>query len=405
MMSNPLSDKHIALGVTGSVAAYKAVELASKLTQAGALVDVILTPSALKFVSALQFQSVTGRKAYTDADLWGGEAHVVHVNLGHSADLLVIAPITASTLSKLASGLGDNLLCVTALAAGCPILVSPAMDLGMYSNPATQHNVATLKERGVHFFGPAEGHLASGLTGPGRFEEPLRILAQIRYLLSRSGELKGKKIVVTAGGTQEAIDPVRLITNRSSGKQGYALAQAALDSGAEVILISAPTSLEVPTGAELVSVQSAAQMLEAVLKYTQKADALIMAAAVADFTPESVAANKIKKNNKNFSLELIPTQDILLNVAAQKAKTGFPRFTIGFAAESENLLQNAAQKITKKNLDMIVANDISLKDSGFEADNNTVFFLNQDGSQEALPTLTKSEVAERILQKITPWLI
>jgi phosphopantothenoylcysteine decarboxylase / phosphopantothenate---cysteine ligase len=404
-MSNPITDKHIVLGVTGSVAAYKAVELASKLTQAGALVEVVLTPSALKFVSALQFQSVTGRKAYTDADLWGGEAHVVHVNLGHSADLLVIAPITASTLSKLATGLGDNLLSVTALAANCPILVSPAMDLGMYSNAATQHNVAILKERGVHFFGPAEGHLASGLTGPGRFEEPLRILAEIRYLISRGGVLKGKKIVVTAGGTQEAIDPVRLITNRSSGKQGFAVAQAALDCGADVTLISAPTSLEAPAGVVFVPVLSAVQMLEAVLEHSQNADALIMAAAVADFTPAFIAGNKIKKNDSDLSLELVPTQDILLNVARQKAKTGFPRYTIGFAAESENLLQNAAQKITKKNLDMIVANDISLKGSGFEADNNTVVFLNKDGTQETLPILTKSEVAERILQKVTPWLI
>lgn len=403
-MSNPIAGKHIVLGVTGSVAAYKAVELASKLTQSGALVDVILTPSALKFVSALQFQSVTGRKAYTDSDLWGGEAHVVHVNLGHSADLLVIAPITASTLSKLATGLGDNLLSVSSLAAQCPILVSPAMDLGMYSNPATQHNVEVLKSRGVHFFGPAEGHLASGLTGPGRFEEPTRILAYIRYLLGRNGPLKGKKIVVSAGGTQEAIDPVRLITNRSSGKQGYAVAQAALDLGAEVTLISTPTSLTVPEGVNLISVQSAAQMQEAVLKSSHLAEALIMAAAVADFTPAHPADEKIKKDGKTFSLELTPTQDILLNVAELKAKSGFPHFTVGFAAESENLLANASQKIVKKNLDMIVANDISHKDSGFEVENNTVIFLYKDGRRENLPTLSKMEVGEKILEKIVTWI-
>ena len=403
-MANPFVNKHIVLGVTGSVAAYKAVELASKLTQAGALVDVILTASALHFVSALQFQSVTGRKAYTEADLWGGEAHVVHVNLGHSADLLVIAPVTASTMAKLATGLGDNLLSVSALAASCPILLSPAMDLGMYQNPATQNNIAILKGRGMYFIGPAEGHLASGLTGPGRFEEPANILAYIRYLLSRKGALQGKRIVVTAGGTQEPIDPVRLISNRSSGKQGYAIAQAALDSGAEVTLITGPTALVYPSGARVVPVQTAQQMLEAVLSSVAQADALIMAAAVADFTPAQPAENKIKKNVNSLSIELLPTQDILLAVARQKEKTGFPRFTIGFAAESENLLQNAAAKIDKKNLDMIVANDISQKGSGFEVDTNQVIFLYKDGTQEPLPVLSKLEVAEKIMQTVLSWL-
>ncbi|MHC1739669.1 MAG: bifunctional phosphopantothenoylcysteine decarboxylase/phosphopantothenate--cysteine ligase CoaBC [Anaerolineaceae bacterium] len=403
-MSNPFFEKHIVLGVTGSVAAYKAVELASKMTQAGALVDVILTPGALHFVSALQFQSVTGRKAYTDSDLWGGEAHVVHVNLGHTADLLVIAPVTASTMAKLANGLGDNLLCVSALAAGCPMLLAPAMDLGMYQNPATQKNVATLKERGVYFIGPAEGHLASGLTGPGRFEEPANILAYIRYLLSRKGSLQGKHIVVSAGGTQEPIDPVRLLSNRSSGKQGFAIAQAALDFGAEVTLITAPTSLVAPSGAKVVQVQTAAQMLDAVLLHCQKADVLIMAAAVADFTPAKMAENKIKKDRGAFSLELAPTLDILLGVAKQKATTGYPRFTVGFAAESENLLQNAASKMSKKKLDLIVANDISQKGSGFEGENNQVAFLNKDGSQESLPLLSKLEVADLIMQKIKIWL-
>ena len=403
-MSTPFAGKRIVLGVTGSVAAYKAIELASKMTQAGALVDVILTESALHFVSALQFQSVTGRKAYTDADLWGGEAHVVHVNLGHSADLLVIAPVTASTMAKLATGLGDNLLSVSALAAACPILLSPAMDLGMYQNAATQHNVAILKERGFHFFGPAEGHLASGLSGPGRFEEPADILAQVRYLLSRGGPLQGKRIVVSAGGTQEAIDPVRLITNRSSGKQGYAIAQAALDCGAEVTLITAPTALTAPAGAEVVPVQNAAQMLAAVLEHSKNADTLIMAAAVSDFTPIEAAKNKIKKGSGGLELSLVPTADILLEVAAQKAKSGYPRFTVGFAAESENLLQNAATKIEKKALDLIVANDISQKGSGFEVDTNQVVFLNKDGTQEPWPNLPKSEVAEKIVQKVITWL-
>jgi phosphopantothenoylcysteine decarboxylase/phosphopantothenate--cysteine ligase len=403
-MANPFENKHIVLGVTGSVAAYKAVELASKLTQAGALVDVILTESALKFVSALQFQSVTGRKAFTDADLWGGEAHVVHVNLGHSADLLVIAPVTASTMAKLANGLGDNLLSVSALAAKCPLVMAPAMDLGMFSHIATQKNVATLKERGAHFIGPVEGHLASGLTGPGRFEEPANILAELRYLLSRSGPLAGKKVVVSAGGTEEAIDPVRVITNRSSGKQGYAIAQSALDAGAEVTLIAANSHLAAPAGVKFIGTHSAGEMCDAVLDEISGADALVMAAAVSDFHPVDVAGQKIKKTGANLSIELEPTKDILLEVAAVKTKIGFPQITIGFAAESEHLLENAAEKMKKKSLDMIVANDISQPGSGFEVDTNQVTLLMKDGSQEKLPVMTKLEVADMIVSKLINWL-
>jgi phosphopantothenoylcysteine decarboxylase/phosphopantothenate--cysteine ligase len=403
-MTNPIEGKHIVLGVTGSVAAYKAVELASKLTQAGGLVDVVLTESALKFVSALQFQSVTGRKAYADSDLWGGEAHVVHVNLGHTADLLVIAPVTASTMAKLANGLGDNLLSVTALAAKCPLVLAPAMDLGMYAHTATQKNVAILKERGAHFIGPVEGHLASGLTGPGRFEEPVNILAQIRYLLSRGGPLSGRKIVVSAGGTAEAIDPVRVITNRSSGKQGYAIAQAMLDGGADVSLITAAESLTEPAGAKVVRVRSAADMLEAVLDECSGADALIMAAAVSDFRPVSPAEEKIKKGSGGLTVELEPTRDILMEVAVVKAKTSYPHITVGFAAESEHLLANAAEKMQKKSLDMIVANDISHPGSGFEVETNQVVLLLKDGTKEEYPLMSKTEVAEIILTKMVNWL-
>ena len=403
-MTNPLANKHIVLGVTGSVAAYKAVELASKLTQSGALVDVVLTESALKFVSALQFQSVTGRKAFTDADLWGGEAHVVHVNLGHGADLLVIAPVTASTMAKLATGLGDNLLSVSALAAKCPLVLAPAMDLGMYSHVATQKNVETLKERGAHFIGPVEGHLASGLTGPGRFAEPLDILAEIRFIVSRGGPLKGKKVVVSAGGTEEAIDPVRVLTNRSSGKQGYAIAQAALDAGADVTLVAAPTALPDPAGARMVNVRSAEEMREAILDATSGADVLVMAAAVSDFRPVVRVEEKIKKGSGNLVIDLEPTKDILLEVAASKAKTGHPHISIGFAAESENLLANAAEKMKKKSLDMIVANDISQADSGFEVDTNQVTLLMVDGKQEKLPLLSKLEVADMIVSKLINWL-
>jgi phosphopantothenoylcysteine decarboxylase/phosphopantothenate--cysteine ligase len=265
--------------------------------------------------------------------------------------------------------------------------------------------VALLKERGVHFIGPVEGHLASGLSGLGRFEEPANILAHVRYLLSRGGPLHGKRVVVTAGGTQEPIDPVRVISNRSSGKQGYAIAQAALDDGAAVTLITAPTALLLPDGVQIVKVQTAAEMLTAVLEQTQVADALIMAAAVADFVPSQTAMNKIKKEGTPISLGLNPTKDILLEVAQNKIKSGFPRVTVGFAAESEHLLQNAALKIVNKKLDLIVANDISQKGSGFESDSNKVTLIYKDGTQETLPILSKYEVAEKIIQKILPWLI
>jgi len=242
-MTTLLQDKHIILGITGSIAAYKAAELASKLSQAGAKVDVILTRSAEKFITPLTFQSVTGRKAFTEDNLWGSQAHVLHIHLGHPADLLVLAPCTANTLAKLAHGIADNLLTITALAAKCPILVAPAMDAGMYSHPATQENVTTLASRGIHFAGPAEGHMASGLVGLGRMIEPIELFGHTRKVLGEKGSLAGRHILITAGGTQEPIDPVRVISNRSSGKQGYALAQAAIDAGASVTLISTPTAL------------------------------------------------------------------------------------------------------------------------------------------------------------------
>ena len=266
-----LSNKHILLGVTGSIAAYKAADLASKLTQAGAQVDVILTGAGEKFVSPLTFQSVTGRRTYTDKDLWGNEAHILHVSFGKTADLLVIAPCTADTMAKLAHGIADNLLTVTALAATCPILIAPAMDGGMFDHPATQANLSTLLSRGALVAGPASGHLASGLSGKGRMIEPMEVLGHIRQALGKNGKLAGKKVIVTAGGTQEAIDPVRVITNRSSGKQGYALAQAALDAGAEVLLVTTPTALTPPVGAKVVDVKSVQEMLDVLI--SESADA------------------------------------------------------------------------------------------------------------------------------------
>ncbi|MFM8876952.1 MAG: bifunctional phosphopantothenoylcysteine decarboxylase/phosphopantothenate--cysteine ligase CoaBC [Anaerolineae bacterium] len=393
-----LSNKHILLGVTGSIAAYKAADLASKLTQAGAKVDVILTGAGEKFLTPLTYQSVTGRKAYTDKDLWGDEAHVMHISLGKTADLLVIAPCTADTLAKLAHGIADNLLTVTALAATCPILIAPAMDGGMFDHPATQENLKTLQTRGVLVAGPAAGHLASGMSGVGRMLEPMDILGHIRMALGKNGKLAGKKVVITAGGTQEAIDPVRVITNHSSGKQGYALAQAALDAGAEVTLITTPTALTPPIGADVVNVKSVQDMLDALLH--EKADALIMAAAGADFRPVNVAKDKLKKRDGIPQIQLEAAPDILKTLSSQSGEKKRFNVTVGFAAESRDLLANASEKLRTKGLDLIAANDISANDAGFAVETNRITLLFANGTQESLPLMSKSEVAEKIIEHI-----
>lgn len=399
-MTNPIQQRRILLGVTGSIAAYKAAELASKLAQAGGQVDVILTAAAAEFITPLTFQSVTGRRAFVDADLWGREGHVLHIGLAHAADLLVIAPASANTLARLAHGLADNLLAVTALAADCPLALAPAMDGGMFAHPATQANLAVLKERGEVIIGPAEGHLASGQVGVGRMVEPVEILGRIRQMLGAQGRLRGRRVVVTAGGTQEPIDPVRVIANRSSGKQGYALAQAALDLGAEVTLISGPTALETPVGGRRVNVQTGGEMLAAVLDVAGNADALIMAAAVADFRPTFPAMEKIKKEGGAPQIILEPTADILKIVAQRKAAGSGPAVTVGFAAESSGLRQNAAAKLESKKLDLIVANDILAADAGFAVDTNRALLLFSDGREQQLPLMSKELLAERILEHV-----
>jgi phosphopantothenoylcysteine decarboxylase / phosphopantothenate---cysteine ligase len=399
-MITSLQNKRILLGVTGSIAAYKAADLTSKLAQAGALVDVILTQSALQFIAPLTFQSVTGRRAFVEADLWGSEGHVQHIGLGKGADLLVIAPASANTLAKIACGLADNLLTLTALAVECPLLLAPAMDGGMYAHPATQANLVTLRERGATIVGPVEGHLASGLVGIGRMAEPMDLFGRIRLLLGSTGPLHGKRVVVTAGGTQEPIDPVRVVANRSSGKQGFALAQAALDMGAEVTLISAPVSLPTPVGARRVEVSTAAEMEQAVMSAIQDTDALIMAAAVADFRPQDASTDKIKRERGVPRIELEPTPDILAHVAQVKSQTGFPRVVVGFAAESADLIANARKKLDSKNLDLIVANDITAADAGFSADNNRVTLLERSGETTNLPLMSKGEVAQLVMEKV-----
>jgi phosphopantothenoylcysteine decarboxylase/phosphopantothenate--cysteine ligase len=399
-MVNLLKNKRIILGVTGSIACYKAAELASKLTQAEALVDVILTQAATQFITPLTFQSVTGRRAYVEADLWGSEGHVLHISLGHSADCVVVAPASANTIAKLAHGIADNLLTVTALASRGSLLVAPAMDGGMYTHPATQANLDTLRQRGAFIAGPAEGHLASGMSGIGRMLEPQELLGHIRQVLAQSGPLHGCKVVVTAGGTQEPIDPVRSITNRSSGKQGFAVAQAALDLGAQVDLIAGPVSLPTPVGAHRQDVDTAQEMLAAVLRSIPEADALIMAAAVADFRPVEPHKQKIKRAGGLPEINLENTPDILQEVSRFKSIHGYPRVTVGFAAESQNLVENAEAKLHAKNLDLIVANDISASDAGFAVDSNRATLLASNGDVENLPLMGKDEVAEIVMERV-----
>jgi phosphopantothenoylcysteine decarboxylase/phosphopantothenate--cysteine ligase len=392
--------RKILLGVTGSIAAYKAVELASQLTQAGALVDVILTEAAQAFVSPLTFQSVTARKVYTDADLWGDEAHVLHVGLTHESALYLVVPATANSLAKLAHGLADNLLTLTALGADCPLAIAPAMDVSMYEHPATQANVETLTSRGAVLIGPAEGRMASGKIGLGRLVEPNEIMGWVRQIIGRAGTLQGKSFVITAGGTQEPLDPVRVLANRSSGKQGYALAQAAVDRGAHVTLITGPTALKTPVGVVRVDVRTAAEMHDLTLEACTTADALIMAAAVADYRPKKIEAQKIKRIEGVPEVKLEPTPDILAAVVKAKKGSGNPKRIVGFAAESQDLLENARNKLEAKKLDLMIANDISAEEAGFSVDTNRVTILSDSGDVRELEIMSKTAVAEEILDRL-----
>ncbi len=404
-----LKDKRILLGVTGGVAAYKAVVLASRLTQAGAIVDVVLTEAATRFVTPLSFESVTRRRAYVDMFELGdndrpgarpGDVSIPHLALARGADLVIIAPATANTLAKLAHGVADNLLTAAVLAAPAPLLIAPAMESHMWEHPATQANLAMLQARGVTQIGPATGHLASGATGVGRMSEPEEIIAAARLVLARHGDMAGRSVVVSAGGTREAIDPVRFIGNRSSGKMGYALAHAARDRGAQVVLVAAPTALPEPYGVRLVRVESASQMRDAVLAALEGADALVMAAAVADYRPLQPSEQKIKKAHEHLTLELTRTPDILEEVAALRAAGRGPRVVVGFAAETSDLLANAQVKLQQKRLDLIVANDVSVPDSGFAVDTNRVTLLYADGTIEPLPLMYKEEVAHIIWDRV-----
>ena len=393
-----LANKTIVLGITGGIAAYKAADLASKLTQAGARVEVVMTESATKLIAPLTLHTLTRTKVVIDMFTAPLEYEVTHVSIAEAADVVVIAPATANTIAKIAAGIADNMLTAVVLATKAPVIIAPAMNVNMWQNSITQENVAKLKARGFVIVDPAYGRLASGKMGQGRLAEIETIIGTIKQVLGRKGDLAGKRIVVTAGGTQEPIDPVRHIGNRSSGKMGYAVAEAARDRGATVTLITAPTSLPEPVGIEVINVQTANQMKEVVAKAVIKTDALIMAAAVADYQSRVVSKAKIKKDAPSLTLELVRTPDILTEVKGNFVK-------VGFAAESENLVKNARGKLEKKQLDLMVANDITATDSGFGADTNKVTIIDRDGKTEELPLLTKREVAEKILDKVVRLLI
>jgi phosphopantothenoylcysteine decarboxylase/phosphopantothenate--cysteine ligase len=384
--------KKILLGVTGGIAAYKACEIASRLVQAGAEVDVVMTPAATEFVRPLTFQALTGRPVSLEMFALLREKEIGHISLANRADLILIAPLTANTLAKLAHGLADNLLSSTVLASSAPVLLAPAMNSGMYENGMTQQNLALVKNAGMRVIEPGTGRLACGTTGKGRLADLDQIIEEVEKTFF-SRELCGKVFVVTAGGTREPLDPVRFLGNRSSGKMGYAIARSLLQRGARVKLISGPSALLPPAGTEFFLVETAQEMAEAMEKALVGASALVMAAAVADYRAAEISPQKIKKNGENRCLELVLNPDLLASCRGDYLR-------VGFAAESEELLPNAEKKRMRKGLDLIVANDITRADSGFDRDTNKVFFLDAGGIEE-LPVLTKDEVAERLVDRLT----
>ncbi len=391
-MKTPFEGKRILLGVSGSIAAYKAADLASKLTQAGALVDVLFSRSAAEFVAPLTFRAITHRPVVTNLFDPASPEAVEHVALAKAADAMLVAPATAHMIAKLALGLADDPISTTALAAA-PLLIAPAMESSMWEHPAVRQNVAVLRDRGAVIAGPGLGRLASGLHGWGRLAETPEIMGLAAQLLGRAGPLAGRAIVVTAGGTEEPIDPVRVVTNRSSGKMGYAVAEAARDRGASVTLIAAPTALDDPAGIDTRHVDSAEAMRQAVLGACEDADALVMAAAVADYRPAEPSPAKLKKEDAGvLSIALERTADILAG-----SRRGMVR--VGFAAESGSLVENATAKLVAKELDLIAANDITLADAGFGADTNKVTLIDGEGPTD-LPLMSKYEVAGHILDRV-----
>ena len=391
-----LTGTRILLGVTGSIAAYKAAALLRELTRRGAEVTCAMTESASRFVAPLTFETLARRPVLTDLYAQDYEGQIAHIAAAGEADLFVVAPATAHTLAKFAHGLADDFVTNLFLAATCPVLLAPAMDAEMWRHPATQANVATLRQRGVQFVGPASGELASGLTGPGRLAEPAEIVGAVEALLARARDLAGRRLLVTAGPTYEPLDPVRFVGNRSSGRMGFALAEAAAARGARVVLVTGPTHLAPPAGVECVRVETTQEMYEAVLARAAGADAVIKAAAPADYRATQVAPSKIKKGREVLTLELTPTPDILAELSRRKGAS----VLVGFAAETEEVVANAREKLRKKNLDLVVANEVGVRDAGFAAETNRVTLVGADGDTESLPLLSKREVAHRILDRV-----
>ncbi|EAX48612.1 phosphopantothenoylcysteine decarboxylase/phosphopantothenate--cysteine ligase [Thermosinus carboxydivorans Nor1] len=391
-----LKGKNIVLGVSGGIAVYKSVEIVSRLRKAGSSVHVIMTKSATKFVTPLTFREISGNPVVVDMWEEPKNWNVQHIALATLADLFLIAPATANIIGKIANGIADDMLSTTVMATQAPIVLAPAMNSNMYLNPIVQHNLQKLAELGYHIIEPATGMLACGVEGPGRLPEPEIIVAKVEELLRSRGVLAGKRILVTAGGTREPLDPVRYLGNRSSGKMGYAIAEAAARRGAEVILVSGPTALTPPLGIFVKKVETAEEMRQAVLTEYAACDVVIKAAAVADYRPREVAEHKIKKTGESLTLVLEKNPDILRELGALKRH----QILVGFAAETQDLLSNAKEKLAQKNLDMIVANDVTLPGAGFNADTNIVKLIYRDGSVEELERMPKTRVAEIILDRV-----
>ena len=391
----------IALGVTGGISAYKAAEIARELQQRGLAVQVILTAHGQEFIRPLTFAALTGQKVITgmfgsDQQEANVESAIEHIAVAQTIDLLLIAPATANCLGKLAHGVADDFLTTLCLATKAPVVVAPAMNVNMWEHPATRENVERLRSRGVHIVEPEAGYLACGMTGPGRLASVEAIVAKALDVLGIRQDLNHEVVLVTAGPTREAIDPVRYVSNRSSGKMGYALAEAAFRRGARTILVSGPTALHPPEGVEYVPVISAAEMRDAVLARLPEASVVVKAAAVADYRPARVAAQKIRSKAKEISLVLEPTADILAEIAPHKGN----RIIVGFAAETENLRDSARDKLESKRLDLIVANDVTAEGNGFDSDYNTVLLLGRNGLERPLPRLRKIDVANEILDEV-----
>ena len=397
-MSGPLTGRRIVLGVCGSIAAYKAAEVASRLVQAGAEVDVAMTRAATEFVTPLTFRSLTAREPYVDLFRPHGEYGEAHVELARRADLMLIAPATASMMARLVQGLADDFVSLTALATQAPLVIAPAMDTQMWEHEATRANRYALEGRGVTLVGPVTGRLASGRTGSGRLAEPATIGDAVKQRLGRArGDLGAVRVLVTAGGTREALDPVRFLGNHSSGKMGYAVAEAARDRGADVALITT-AALPDPYGVRMIRVESALEMLAALETECATARVVVMAGAVSDYRPAEVSEQKIKRSKvPQLSVELVENPDLIASVSGNFVK-------VAFAAETENLLANAAAKLEQKGAQLIVANDITAPDAGFGVDTNRVTILDRDGGAEELPLMSKYEVAERLLDRVTPLL-